>query len=131
MYVNPLSPYNNCRDTVTLKVETENGTLKYKKMTIVRISPRQTVVSSTVNGFYVGSPLLGSPSGSTREARVYGKAVIGVLDTNNDYIMQVWDMTTGRDYIYYHVWKVSPPGEKVLCNQRLISSGAYTLTLPH
>ena len=129
MYANPLPPYNNCRDTVTLNVETESGTLKYKKATIARINPRQSVVSTTVNGFYVGAPLPGSPSGSTREARVYGKALIGVMDMNNDYVMQVWDMTTGRDYIYYHVWKGA--SEKVLCNQVRISSGVYTLTLPH
>ncbi len=128
-YVNQLLTYNNCRDTVTLKVETENGTLKYKKVTIARLSPRQSVVSSTVNGFYVGSPLPGYPTNATREGRIQGKAVIGTLDTNNDYIMQVWDMNSGRDYIYYKVWKGAT--EKVRCNQVRISSGAYTLPLPH
>ena len=104
----------------------EHGTLKYRKVTILRLSPRQSIVASTVTGPYVGTPLPGHPTGATKEGWIKGKAVIGVMDVNNDYILCTWDMTTGRDWVCCEVWKGATTTAN--CGPRAISSGEWSLS---
>jgi len=111
---------------VTVNVSTQNGTIAVRKMTIVRLNPRGYIISTSIAGLYCGAVVDNAPGNAVAEGQLHGKALKGITDREHNYVIKVWDRESGRDWIYYKVWKGDSTSVELPPQQ--LSSGAFTIT---